>query len=484
MGGFNAQSVNDNGGVAWAKQVAQTMDPGAIDSQIQSYQNAVTSLSNVQSTLQNVKNNLAASWTGDAADQAQQSFQGSINHTQLVQDTITQVVVPALNTAKTAQQDFITAVKTVPDEQTVPSNSVIDDVGSWFGVETPAQTVENQNAAARTKAATAINALSDSYESSANKLSTVAGSQEVITSTSSTGSYTLGSMASSSGDGAASGYSQSVSGGGETRTAGYDSSSSTGTLNAGQNPKTTLAGNTSTSTNDTLWNPGATAPTNSTSTVSPDSIWSTTGPLDDEPSTSNYNNTGLITDDPDEGGANSLGDNSLGDENLGSNKLGSQSGLIDDTDLGNSELTGGTGSGLRAGGTSSGDGSLVGADESEGGSAASGESSENGMGGSMGRGMGGSGGAGEEELGSSKYTRGRYLGEMEEDDSPSSASAVRSAYEDATDADGNKVNMMGSGRRGTAQADDEEDERGKRPSYLKEDEFWSNAQRIVPPVIQ
>lgn len=484
MGGFNAQSVNDNGGVAWAKQVAQTMDPGAIDSQVQSYQNAVTSLSNVQTTLQNVKNNLAASWMGDAAEQAQQSFQGSINHTQLVQDTITQVVVPALQSAKTAQSEFIAAVKSVPDEQTVPSNSVIDDVGSWFGVETPAQTAQSHNTAARAQAATAINTLSDNYESSANKLSSVGGGGVEVMTGSTGSSYNLGQVATSSGDGAATGYSQSVSSGGRTSTAGYVSSTTrTGTLNTGPAPKTTLAGNT-TSTTDTLWNPpGSTVTASTTTTLTPDSIWSTTGPLENEPNTSNYPNSGLITDEPAGGGANTLSENNLGEENLGSNKLSSGSGLIDETNLGDGELTGGSGTGLRAGGTSSGDGSLVGAEEGTGGTAANGETTENGMNGSMGRGMGGSG-AGDEELGSSKYTRGRYLGnEMEEDDSRS-ASPVRSVYEDATDTDGNKVNMMGSGRRGSAQADDEEDERGKRPSYLKEDEFWSNAQRIVPPVIQ
>ena len=97
----------------------------------------------------------------------------------------------------------------------------------------------------------------------------------------------------------------------------------------------------------------------------------------------------------------------------------------------------------------------------------------------MGRGMGGMD-SGDEELGSSRYSRGRFF---DEEDDSSGLSPVRSAYEGATDADGNKVNMMAPGRRG-AQEDDEEDEREKRPSYLKEDEFWKNAQRIVPPVIQ
>ena len=92
-------------------------------------------------------------------------------------------------------------------------------------------------------------------------------------------------------------------------------------------------------------------------------------------------------------------------------------------------------------------------------------------------------GGDEENLGSSRYSRGSSLGVTAEADVLSS-SPVRSVYEDATDADGNKVNMMGSGRRGSAESDDEEDERRKRPSYLKEDEFWNDAQRIVPPVIQ
>jgi hypothetical protein len=106
-----------------------------------------------------------------------------------------------------------------------------------------------------------------------------------------------------------------------------------------------------------------------------------------------------------------------------------------------------------------------------------GESSDGSMGG-----MGGGAGLGdgEEELGSSKYSRGRHLdNEIDSDSLPS----VRSVYEDATDADGNKVDML-SPTRGVRPGDDEEDERGKRSSYLKEEEFWNTAQRIVPPVIQ
>ncbi len=482
--GFNQQSVNDNGGVAWAKQVSQTMDPGAIDSQIQGYQSAVSSLANVQSTLQNVKNNLASSWTGDAAEQAQQSFQTSINHAQLTQETISSSVIPALQSAKAAQQTYMSTMSSVPDEQTVPQNSVIDNVESWFGAETPAQKAQNHNTAVRTQSAEALNTLSGSYENSASQLNSVGqGGIETTTPSGNGGAYSLGSVSSSSGDGAASGYSSRVNGGGSTGTAGYVSSSPTGTVNSGSNPSTTLAGTTSTQTGNPntnqIWSTGN--PTNTTPTPEPDPIWGTPGPIETEPGGNSYNKSGLITDNPEEGGANGLTENGLGEEGLG--RGGSRAGVFDETGMSDGELNGGTGSGVR-GRTSSGDGSLIGEEESAGGGGAAGEgtSSENGMNRGTGRGGAGMGGD-EEDLGSSRYSRGRYLG-VDEEDNVRSSSPVRSVYEDATDADGNKVNMMGSGRRGSAQGDDEEDERRKRPSYLKEDEFWNDAQRIVPPVIQ
>ncbi|HTJ68066.1 MAG TPA: WXG100 family type VII secretion target [Actinospica sp.] len=483
MGGFNQQAVNTNGGVAWAKQVAQTMDPGAIDSQIQGYQSAVSSLANVQSTLQNVKNNLAASWSGDAAEQAQQSFQTSINHTQMTQETISSSVIPALQSAKAAQQQYVTTMSSVPDEKPVPSNSIVDDVESWFGAETPAQKAQSHNTAARSQAADALNTLSDSYENSANQLNSVGSSEGTLNEKGDQGAYSLGSVASSSGDGSASAYRSSVNNGGATGTAGYVPSSPSGTVNPGSNPSTTLAGTSPTQTvsptPDPIWGTGN--PTNTTPTPEPDPIWGTTDPIETGPGGSSYNKGGLITDEPEEGRMNGLSENGLGEENLGRGS-GSRAGVFDETGMSDGELNGGTGSGMR-GRTSSGDGSsLIGEEEGAGGAAGEGAGSENGMSRGMGRGGAGMGGD-EEDLGSSRYSRGRYLGVEDEEDSRS-MSPVRSVYEDATDADGNKVNMMGPGRRGMADGDDEEDERGKRASYLKEDEFWNNAQRIVPPVIQ
>jgi uncharacterized protein YukE len=481
MGNFNQQTVNDYGGVAWAKQVAESMDPGAIDSQIQGYQSAVRTLATVQTTLQNVKNNLAASWSGDAADQAQTSFQASINHAQETQETISQTVIPPLQSAQSAQQHYITTMSKVPDEQTVPSNSVVNDVEGWFGAETPAQKAETHNTTARTQAAGALNTLSDSYDSSASKLTAVGNSQGDLNTTggNSGGAFDLGPASSSSGNGAASGYSESVHGG-STSTAGYVSSVSTGSVGNVSDPKTTLAGTSGSSTKapvpDPIWTTNPSSKT--TSTPEPDPIWGDPDPIESSTGNNSYNKSGLITDDPEDGVGGGLGDG-LGEEGVGRNGAGSSSGVFDETGLGDGELTGGTGSGLR-GGTSNSDGtSLVSDSEGTASGAAEGEASETGMGGGAGRGAGGAG-ADDEDLGSSRYSRGRFFDEEDED---SGLSPVRSAYEGATDADGNKVNMMAPGRRG-AQEDDEEDERQKRPSYLKEDEFWKNAQRIVPPVIQ
>ena len=479
MGNFNQQSVNEYGGVAWAKQVAESMDPGAIETQIQSYQSAASTLSHLQTTLQNVKNNLASSWTGDAADQAQQSFQDSVNHAQLVQDTINQAIIPPLQTAKSAQQTFVTKMASVPNEQTVPSNSVIDDVEGFFGAQTPAQKAQAHNTAARTQAADAINTLSDSYDSSAGSLSSVSNAN-IENWSSNSNSFNLGSVGSSTGDGAASGYSNTVNGGGATTKSGYVPPSSTGKSEDVSDPSTSLSGTHTTTTNappaDTIW--GTNPSTNTQTTPVPDPTWGDPDPVDSS-TESGYNKSGLITDDPDEGTETGLGSN-LGEENLSAGGTRSQSGVFDETGMSDGELTGGTGIGTR-GGTSTGDGSsLVGAGEGAGGVVEGGGTSETGMGGGMGRGMGGMGGE-DEELGPSRYSRGRFFDE--EDDDSGSSSPVRSVYENATDADGNRVNMMGPGRRGV-QDEDEEDERGKRPSYLKEDEFWKNAQRIVPPVIQ
>lgn len=170
MGGFNQQSVDSNGGVAWAKQVADSMETDALDQQIQSYQQAAAQLQKVQATLQNVKNNLAASWTGDAADQAQTSFQASIDHAVQAHDTI-QAVVPPLQNAKAAQVEFVTTMKGIQSEKSVPSNSVGDEASHFFfGTPLPSEVAQTHNTAVRTETANALNKLSSSYEQSAGEM--------------------------------------------------------------------------------------------------------------------------------------------------------------------------------------------------------------------------------------------------------------------------------------------------------------------------
>jgi hypothetical protein len=137
------------------------------------------------------------------------------------------------------------------------------------------------------------------------------------------------------------------------------------------------------------------------------------------------------------------------------------------------------------------------------GSASGEQSAMHGMGGGR---RGGGGSAGEEELGSSKYSRGRFFGGEEpgaggeewiqpsiggnesllvkESGRGAGTGRVASAYDGATDADGNPLHMMrGVGRPGASR--DEDDERGERPDYLKEDpEWWQSAQKVAPPVIE
>ena len=490
MGGFNAfnqQSVNDNGGVAWAKQVAQSMDPGAVESQVHAYQQAANKLAEVQTALQNVKNNLASTWTGDAADQAQQSFQQSIDHAQTAQETITQAIIPPLQNVAATQVAFMVEMALVPDEKPVPSTNAIEGGFDWLtGQATPTQQAQAHNIQARNQAAQALNSLSESYEQSTNQLQTVGARTEGHLQTSSSSSaFDLGPVSSSSGNGAASAYSQRVSGGGATRTSGYVASPS-GTLSSGSSARITSspASATSSPSGAGLIVPtGSTVTAGTTELTSPGSgsAWDATGSgvTTTAPGGGGYSG-GVITDELPEGGGNSPGGGTLGNENLGKAKAGS--GVLDETSDG--ELTGGTGTGQR-GNMSNNDGYSLG-DEGEGTSSGlieEGQASETDMAGGTGQGMGVFG-AGDEEYETSQYSRrARYLGEVEESER-TSLSPVRSVYEDATDAQGNRVNMMAPGRRGSAQDDDEEDERRQRPSYLKEDEFWINAQRIVPPVIQ
>lgn len=467
MGGFNQQSVNENGGVAWAKQVAASMDPSALDAQITSYQQAASQLAKVQSTLQNVKNNLASAWVGDASDQAQNSFQSSITQAAQAHDTI-QAVVPPLQNAKAAQTEFINTVNAIPDEKTVPSNSLSDEASNFFfGTPLPSQVAEQHNTTVRTQAADALNKLSSSYDQSAGEMHLAVGGGTTGGGGAGSG-YTPPSVSSSSGDGFAGGYQENINGG-QTVTAGYVPSP------GGGGPNTGISANPINGT------PGAPAPDPIAGPVTggpePEPF-----PIEAEPEPSPVGGGAeLITDEHSGPGGTSENLIEGPAEERGSG-FGSKAGVFDENGFSDGQLTGGRGTGTRVR-----TGAVIEEEPEPGGSRGGvlgeGENSESMTGMRGGRGRGGMGGESEEEGSSSKYSRGRYFdGEGEESERPSRA-PVRSVFENATDGDGKKVNMMG-GRRGGAAGEDEEEEGGKRPSFLTEDEFWNTAQRVVPPVIQ
>lgn len=469
MGQFDQQSVSGKGGVAWVKQVAASMDPGLVEAQIQAYQQAVTKLAEVQKTLQNVKTNLAATWTGDAAEQAQQSFQQSINHAQATQETISGMVVPTLQSAKATQATFVAEAAELPDEQPVPSTSAVESGFDWItGQATGTQLAQAQNIRARSQAAQALNALSDGYEHAASRLTQATGRTEGgWTGSSSTGAFDLGSMSSSSGNGAASRYSQRFGGSGSTgRTSAAASPSRS--VSVGPNPRTTLA---STSVSSSPSNSGTVTDlptvegTSAATAIAPvltlieaDQAASTAGG-------SQYNRRGVVLNEPGTEGSNSTG--LVSNEDLDQERSSFIPGVFDETGFGDGQTT----DELRN------DGLLV-------------EQRAGSRGGILGEGelteIGIVGGADQRfsrvSVRDSNSAPGSYLDPVEEADS-APLSQVRSAFEDATDAWGNPVDMMTAGRRRSVDRD-QDDERGKRPKYLKEHEFWNSEQRIVPPVIE
>lgn len=114
---YNEDWLQRNGGVAWAKHFAASLDPGAVADQVVAYQQAAGRIADAQRSLKSTQGNLASSWTGDAATAAHQVFQSSIDHAQLVQDTINQNIVPHLQAAQAAQQEFRETMQNVPDEK-------------------------------------------------------------------------------------------------------------------------------------------------------------------------------------------------------------------------------------------------------------------------------------------------------------------------------------------------------------------------------
>lgn len=494
---FNQGTIQQYGGVAWAKQQIDQVDPSAIQSQIDGYNQVNQSLNQIVQTLNTSNASLQSAWQGDAAIAATQSFTEASNHTQNVVSTVNNTIAQ-LNQAKAAAQTAQAAMASVPDEKPVPAgNWFTNGVSDLFTGTDPTQQAQQHNTAARTQAADVLNQLSNTYDNTATNLTSISGQESrgsgfTPTTPPSTGSYNLGAGSYGGGSGAARGYS-STTGAATASTEQYASTRS-GAVNNGvfQDNHTSLQG-VSTLPPDTLVPNPETGPlTNNAGPLTEPVMVSLggpgSGPAGETGGLGGSGEGGLFGD----GGATGEPNNLSGRSKLGSSGLFGEEGLSNE----GGSLSGRS-SGL-GGNTAEGEGVGTGAE-------GEGQSGAQGMGGGR---RGGGGGFGEEEeLGSSRYTRGRYFGGEEPgsgrdewvqpsvggDESlivgngpgGSRPGRVTSAYDGATDVEGNPVgHRMGfGGRRGGSSDDDEE--RGERPDYLREDpEWWKSAQKVTPPVIE
>src|SRR5579883_713647 len=215
---FNQNQIQQYGGVAWAKQQMEQLDPGAIQSQIDGYNQVNTSLNQIIQTLNTSNASLQSAWEGDAATAAAQSFTDTSNHTQNVVTTVNNMIAQ-LNQAKAAAQTAKAAMAQVPNEKPVPSgNWFTNGVSDFFTGTDPTQQAEQHNAAARTQAADVINQLSSSYDTAATNLTQISAARSDSGFTPSgpaaTSSYNLGAGSYGGGSGAAASYASTTNAGG------------------------------------------------------------------------------------------------------------------------------------------------------------------------------------------------------------------------------------------------------------------------------
>jgi uncharacterized protein YukE len=500
---FDQSTVQQYGGVAWAKQQIDQLWPTAIDGQIQGYNQVKASLNQIVDTLNTANASLQASWSGDASTAASQTFTDTSNHASNVVTTVDNTITQLQN-AHTAATNAKNAIKSVPNEVPVPNGGFFGGISNAFsdvftGTD-PTKQAEQHNTTARNQAADVLNKLSASYETSASNMTSIAsgdqGSGFTPSTPPSTGAFNLGGGSYGGGSGAAAGYTRDFA----SSTGGTATPAGVGSVKNGvfEDPHTSLQSAT------TLPPPATTTPIE---TVGPGGT-STSTPFQPVPT-----NLGSgLTEPPTENGKTGP----LTEEHLLGEGLGEEGRTGGTSKLGASNVFGEDGFGSEPGGGTARRGSSLGtgalrAEGEPGGGAAGGSGGvagdeQAGMRTGMGaRGAGGAGSEGE-QLGSSKYSRGRFFGGDEPSEvseiwtqpsvggnesllikdgkSGSNVGRVRSAYDGATDAEGNPLHMMrGAGSRGGSH--DEDDERGERPGYLKEDpEWWQSAQKVAPPVVE
>lgn len=501
---FDQNTVQQYGGVKWAKDQINLLYPTAIDDQIAGYHQVRSSLNDIIDKLDSANASLQASWSGDASVAASQTFTDTSNHARNVVSTVDNTVTQLQN-AKAAAANAQAAMKTVPNEVPVPSGgffgAITNTASDIFTGTDPTQQAQQHNTAARTQAAEVLNTLSESYDASARNMTSIAaGHGEGFTPSNPppAGTFNLGSGSYGGGTGAAAGYARNFA-----TTAGTASTpAGAGSVKSGvfEDPHTgsatQVAGLVPVSETVPMMPVGTQGP-------GPGGV-ATLPPFEPLPV-----DGGLTVPPAETGKLGPLGEENLLGEGLGGGET-SPGGL---SKFSSSNVFGEGGFGSESGGVSSrgsslGNGALNGEGEPGSGGATGAVAGEEQAGMQPGMGARGAGGmSGDEELGPSKYSRGRFFGGDEpgaggeewiqpsvggnesllvkEGKPGSGPGRVRSAYEQATDAEGNPLHMMrGAGARG-GHHDDEDDERGDRPEYLKEDpEWWQSAQKVAPPVVE
>jgi uncharacterized protein YukE len=506
---FNEGVVQQNGGVAWAKQQGQVLEtvPDAIDSQIAGYKAAIQQLQQVHTSVTNGSTQLQSAWSGSASDAATSAFSDTAKQTQNTIDMINSTITQ-LQSAKAAAQTAATALAKVPDEKPVPKPGLFAQALNATGIESDGvSAAEQHNTQARTQAADALNTLSTSYHDTATNMNSIAKGGQTSGFDPSNGSsappFTIAGGPSGPSTGAAGSYQSTVgaNGGGGSGKTTTRLESGTGTVEA---PPIT---------GSPTPPPGTTGTGPGTGTVAPDPILGS--PVPDPTATDPEGPIGTTTGSNLEETDPMMGSTTGGPDGEGEGTgYGSASSLFGEDGFESTTGAGGGYGSTSAYGSTSGSGSAAGLGEEDAVGVGTGEGSTSGMQnmsgmrGGMGRGGGGAG-AGDETY-NSQYSRGQYLSDEEGsgfatqdwqspaiggdesllipsqvDDAAGPSGQVTSVYDGATDAQGRPMSGgMGMGGRRGQSGDDEEEERGRRPAYLKEDaEWWQSGQQYNPPVV-
>jgi uncharacterized protein YukE len=506
---FNHDTVQQYGGVAWARQQVGRLDPVAIDAQVEGYEQVKTSLNQIIEGLKSAHATIRSAWSGDAATAASQTFTDASNHAHGVVSTVDKTITQLKN-ASTAAVVARDAMAKVPDEKPVPSGGLLANISNAvsdvFTGTDPKQQAEQHNTAARTQAADVLNKLSDSYDNAANNLNSIAGvggSVGRARPPAKPSAYDFGSGSFGGGSGAARGYSLGVPGGvgataHSTPLGGViangvfdDSHTSLQGVSMQPSPQTSpLIDNPSTATSATATTPGLFFNGVGAGCADPASGTSRLNPPAEEVPGSGGEVVGEEAGRP--GGGSRLGSSNVFGEDGFESETGTGEPPRRLADPAAADEGAGFGADWRGG-------SVVGAETD-------GELQPGMRGASASQGVGG--GEVSEEPGPSSYARGRFFGGDEPGaavgnwiqpsvggnesllvrgtENGSGVGQVASAYDGATDAEGNPLNMMGSaGGRRDGFRDDDGNERGDRPGYLKEDpDWWQSAGRTSPPVVE